>query len=81
MRMRNPNVAASWSQWGGGSISGDDLVTLDDHELRDIGLTRDSLANERNGPLWTLAISGGLAPSRLSTAHLIQVPTDPIEVK
>jgi uncharacterized protein YjiS (DUF1127 family) len=76
MSMRNPNVATDPAQWGSGAVSCGELMTLDDHELRDIGLTRASLGNEPNGPLWTLAISGGLVPPRLSTAHLIQAPRE-----
>ncbi len=76
MSMMNPNVATDRAQWGSRAVSRDDLMTLDDHELQDIGLTRASFGNERNGPLWTLAISGGLIPPRLSTAHIIQAPTD-----
>jgi uncharacterized protein DUF1127 len=75
MGTRIPNIATDYlrEHW---AVSCDELMTLDDHELRDIGLTRASLANEPNGPLWTLAISGGLVPARLSTARLIQAPTE-----
>ncbi len=65
-----------WTQWCDRAVSRDELMTLDDHELQDIGLTRANFGNDRNGPLWTLAISGGLIPSRLYTAHLIEAPTD-----
>jgi hypothetical protein len=60
----------------GTEISSDELMTLDDHELQDIGLTRANFGNDRNGPLWTLAISGGVIPSRLYTAHLIKALMD-----
>ena len=81
MSMRNPSVASDQAKWSSRAVSCIELTTLDNHELRDIGLTRTSIANEPNGALWTLAISGGLIPPRLSTAHLIQVPTDPIKAK
>jgi uncharacterized protein YjiS (DUF1127 family) len=81
MSTGNQNVATDQlrehgAQWGSGAVSCDELTTLDDHELRDIGLTRACLRNEPNGPLWTLAISGGLIPPRLSAARIVQSPIE-----
>jgi uncharacterized protein YjiS (DUF1127 family) len=75
MSMMNPKITTDhWAQWG--AVSRDELMTLDDRELRDIGLIRANFGNEPNGSIWTLAISGGLIPSRLYTAHLIETPRD-----
>jgi uncharacterized protein YjiS (DUF1127 family) len=81
MSMGNRNVVTDevkehWARWVSGAVSCDELTTLDDHELRDIGLSRACFANELNGPLWTLAISGGLIPPRLSTAHIIRASSE-----
>jgi uncharacterized protein YjiS (DUF1127 family) len=53
MSTGNQNVATDQlrehgAQWGSGAVSCDELTTLDDHELRDIGLTRACLRNEPN---------------------------------
>jgi uncharacterized protein YjiS (DUF1127 family) len=50
-----------WTKWHYGAISRRELMTLDDRELLDIGLTR---------------ADNGLIPSSLSTLHLMQIPLD-----
>ena len=75
MSTMNPNVASGELREHA-AVSRDELMTLDDHELRDMGPIRANFGNEPNGSIWTLAISGGLIPPRLSTAHLIEAPRD-----
>jgi uncharacterized protein YjiS (DUF1127 family) len=65
-----------WAEWRMRAFSRRELMTLDDHELRDIGLTRVDFEDAPNGPLWAFKISAGLVQPRLSNGQLIQAPAD-----
>jgi uncharacterized protein YjiS (DUF1127 family) len=65
-----------WAEWRMRAFSRRELMTLDDHELRDIGLTRADFEKEVNGPLWARMIPGGHIQRRLSNGQLIQAPAE-----
>jgi uncharacterized protein YjiS (DUF1127 family) len=61
-------------KWRHRALSRHELMTLDDRELRDIGLTRIDAEIEAGKPFWAPVIANGLLPANAS--HLIRTPLD-----
>jgi uncharacterized protein YjiS (DUF1127 family) len=67
-------VGSHLRKWRRSAVSRHELMTLDDRELRDIGLTRIDAENEAGKPFWAPVIANGLLPANGS--HLLRAPLD-----